>query len=76
MTSETLADRRIPAGDDFLAPEAVAALTPAELTARITALKPMIAAASAEAERLRRPVDAVWNALRATGYFYMYVPRR
>ncbi len=36
----------------------------------------MIAAASAEAERLRRPVDEVWNALRATGYFYMYVPRR
>lgn len=76
MTSETLADRRIPAGDDFLKPAEVAALTPAELTARITALKPMIAAASAEAERLRRPVDEVWNALRATGYFYMYVPRR
>lgn len=76
MTSETLADRRIPAGNDFLKPAEVAALTPAELTARITALKPMIAAASAEAERLRRPVDEVWNALRASGYFYMYVPRR
>lgn len=76
MTSEKLADRRIPAGEDFLAPEAVASLTPAELIARIKALKPMIAAASAEAEQLRRPVDDVWNALRATGYFYMYVPRK
>lgn len=76
MTSETLADRRIPAGNDFLKPAEVAALTTAELTARLAALKPMIAAASAEAERLRRPVDEVWNALRATGYFYMYVPRR
>ena len=76
MTGEKLADRRIPTGKDFLAPEAVAALTPAELVARVAALKPMIAAASAEAERLRRPVDEVWDALRATGYFYMYVPRK
>jgi alkylation response protein AidB-like acyl-CoA dehydrogenase len=71
-----LADRRIPAGGDWLTPAELAALTPAILVERMRALAPQVAAAAAEAERLRRPVDAVWNALRAAGYFYMYVPRR
>lgn len=73
--AEPLADRRIPAGDDFLPREAVAALTPEELTRRIRDLAPMIAAHAAEAERLRRPVDEVWSALRASGFFYQFVPR-
>lgn len=75
MTGEKLADRRIPKGDDFLPPEEVAALTPQELLKRIKALQPLIASQSAEAESLRRPTDEVWNALRASGYFYIYVPR-
>src|SRR5262249_47391162 len=28
-----------------------------------------------EAERIRRPVDAVWDALRASGIFYHFVPK-
>lgn len=74
--SEVLADRRIPAGDDYLSAEELAALTPEALIARTTALKPLVAEHAAEAEGLRRPVDAVWNAIRASGYFYTYVPRR
>lgn len=76
MTGEKLAERRIPKGDDFLHPEAVATLTPQELLRRLKALQPMIAAHSAQAETLRRPTDEVWDALRASGYFYMYVPRK
>lgn len=70
-----LADRRIPAGDDWLSDAERAALTPALLVERMQALAPGIAAQAAEAERLRRPVDAVWNALRRAGYFYQFVPR-
>lgn len=71
-----LADRRIPKGGDFLTPGELSTLTPAELTRRVKALAPMIAANAGEAERLRRPVDEVWNALRASGFFYQFVPRR
>lgn len=74
--TEALADRRIPAGDDFLAPQEIATLTPEELIARTTALKPLIAERALSAERNRRPDDDVWNALRRSGYFYMYVPRK
>jgi len=69
------ADRRIPAGDDFLRAEELKALTQAELVRRTTALKPLIAAHARECEVLRRPVDAVWSALRKTGIFYHFVPR-
>lgn len=79
MTLDTqappLADRRIPKGGDWLSPDELAALTPAIVAERIRALVPMIAAASREAEIQRRPLDAVWNAIRATGYFYMFVPK-
>lgn len=70
-----LADRRIPAGGDWLTREELAALTPAELVRRAQALKPLLAAHTREAERLRRPVDAVWDALRRSGIFYHFVPR-
>lgn len=70
-----LADRRIPAGGDWLSPDALAALTPQVLVERMRALQPRIAAAAGEAERLRRPVDEIWNALRAAGYFYQFVPK-
>ncbi|MFC3713020.1 acyl-CoA dehydrogenase family protein [Sphingoaurantiacus capsulatus] len=74
--SEPLADRRIPAGDDYLSAAELAALTPDELVRRMATLKPLVAEHAEEAERLRRPVDAVWNAIRASGYFYTYVPKR
>lgn len=74
--SEALADRRIPTGGDYLSAAELAALTPEILIDRMAALKPLAADHANEAERLRRPVDAVWNAIRATGYFYVYVPRR
>ncbi len=70
-----LADRRIPAGGDFLSAEALAELTPELLVQRMKALAPRIAAAAADAERLRRPVDEIWNALRAAGFFYQFVPK-
>lgn len=72
---EALADRRIPAGGDFLSREALAALTPQELVARTTALKPLLAQHALECERLRRPVDHVWQAIRDTGCFYHFVPK-
>jgi len=70
-----LADRRLPQGNDWLSSEQLAAITPDELIKRTLALKPMLAANSREAERIRRPVDAVWDALRASGIFYHFVPR-
>ncbi len=75
-SNEPLADRRIPKDNDFLSRDALAALTPALLEERMQALKPRIAAAAAEAERIRRPVDEMWSALRASGYFYQYVPKK
>ena len=52
-----------------------AAPTPAELTRRMTALKPMIAAHAAETERLRRVSDPVWSALQESGFFRQFVPK-
>ncbi|CAN7507783.1 hypothetical protein LJR164_003482 [Phenylobacterium sp. LjRoot164] len=74
-TDQPLADRRIPAGGDFLSAQALAELTPELLVKRMKELAPAIAAAAGEAERLRRPVDEIWNALRAAGYFYQFVPK-
>lgn len=70
-----MSERRIPAGDDFLSAAEVAALDPAELTRRTTALAPLVRDSAAEAERLRRPVAAVWSAIRNSGFFYQFVPR-
>lgn len=75
-SSPRLADRRIPKGGDFLSAEELKALTPAELNRRLRELVPLIAANAGEAERLRRPVDEVWQALRASGFFYQFVPKR
>jgi alkylation response protein AidB-like acyl-CoA dehydrogenase len=71
-----LAERTIPAGDDFLSREEVAQLTPAELVRRVKALHPLIVSRAASAEKNRRPDDEVWSALRATGIFYMLIPKR
>ncbi len=66
----------IPAGDDFLSRAELGALTPAELVRRTTALKPLLRRHAAECERIRRPVTDVWNAIRATGCFYHFMPRK
>lgn len=66
----------IPANDDFLTRAELAALTPAELIRRTTALKPMLAAHAAECERLRHPIPAVWNEIRKTGCFYHFIPKK
>lgn len=70
-----LAVRHIPIGDDFLAADALAQLTPELLAQRMRELAPQIAASAREAEGLRQPVNAAWDALRRAGYFYQYVPR-
>lgn len=49
--------------------------TGAELVARAHALAPMLAAHAAEAERLRKPVDAVIKALEEAEIFKLMVPR-
>lgn len=66
----------IPAGDDFLSRAELAALTPEELVRRTTALKTLLQQHAAECERVRHPVTDVWNAIRATGCFYHFLPRK
>ncbi|MDB5482636.1 MAG: hypothetical protein JWO83_3689 [Caulobacteraceae bacterium] len=73
---QALADRRIPNGDDWLSSAELGSLTPAELVRRTAELKPLLQAHSREAEQLRRPVDAVWSAIRKSGVFYHFVPKK
>ena len=75
-SSPPLAERRIPDGKDFLRRDEVARLDVPELVRRIKALQPLIASRAGEAENLRRPSDEVWSALRASGIFYMLIPKR
>jgi len=53
----------------------VAALTPEIVRERIRALQPLIAEHAAESERLGYPHPTVWDAVRATGFFYHFVPK-
>jgi alkylation response protein AidB-like acyl-CoA dehydrogenase len=75
-SSPPLADRRIPDGHDFLSRDEVARLDGPELVRRIEKLQPLIAGRAAEGEKLRRPTDEVWSALRASGIFYLLIPKR
>lgn len=61
---------------DWLDPAQVSALTPARIVARLSEIGGLIAAKACEAERIRRPVDAVLSAIRKTGVFYLYVPKK
>ncbi len=47
-----------------------------ELVERIRALVPMVAAHAAQAERERKPVDAVMQAIEDTGAYKFFVPKR
>lgn len=62
--------------DDWLDPAEVASLTVDTILGRLRAITDLIAAHAREAELQRRPVDAVWSAIRKTGVFYMYVPKK
>jgi alkylation response protein AidB-like acyl-CoA dehydrogenase len=64
-----------PGEDGWLDPAEVAALTPEIVRERIRALQPMIAAHASQSEQLRYPHPDVWAAIRATGFFYHFVPR-
>lgn len=66
----------IPAGDDFMSRQQLAQLTPEELVRRTSALKPLLKQYATECELGRRPVTEVWNAIRATGCFYHFLPRK
>ena len=73
--SPPVAPRSIPRGDDFFDTEQLRDLTPAVIVERLRELQPTIAARAADCERQGRPLDEVWDAIRATGYFYLLVPR-
>ena len=66
----------IPKGDDFLSRDELAALTPQELIRRTTALKPLLERHASQCEAERKPVTEVWNAIRKTGCFYHFVPKK
>jgi alkylation response protein AidB-like acyl-CoA dehydrogenase len=53
----------------------VAALTPEIVRERIAALKPMIAEYALKSEQLGYPHPKVWEAIRATGFFYHFMPK-
>lgn len=64
-----------PGETGWLSAEEVAALTPEIVRERIRALKPMIAEHAGESELLGYPHPKVWEAIRATGFFYHFVPK-
>jgi alkylation response protein AidB-like acyl-CoA dehydrogenase len=68
--------RHAPGPDDFLSPAQLAALTPQKVIAATQALKPRLAGMAREAEAQRRPIDALWDELRRSGYFYLLVPKK
>ncbi|WP_158257978.1 acyl-CoA dehydrogenase family protein [Sphingopyxis lindanitolerans] len=64
-----------PAPDDFLSPDALAELTPQSIIERMRALTGPLRAGARQAEEQRRPIDELWDEIRASGYFYMLVPK-
>ncbi len=64
-----------PAGDDWLGADALAELTPDIIRERLVALQPLIREYAHEAERLRQPVTKVIAAIRASGLFYLMIPK-
>lgn len=61
--------------DDFLSREELDRLTPEIVIERVRKLKPFIASHARRGETSRIPSQEVWKALRATGYFYLFVPK-
>jgi 3-hydroxy-9,10-secoandrosta-1,3,5(10)-triene-9,17-dione monooxygenase len=65
-----------PRNRDWLTRDELGRLTPQILAQRLNSLTTLVAHGALEAERLRRPVDAVWSAIRKTGLLYHFVPKR
>lgn len=63
-------------GNDFLSRAQLKALTPQQVIDRMRALRPALLEGAAQAEAQRRPIDALWNEIRASGYFYMWIPKK
>jgi alkylation response protein AidB-like acyl-CoA dehydrogenase len=61
--------------NDWLGEIEASTLTVQEIVKRITALQDLIARNAAESERIRKPVDEVWSAVRKTGIFYLCIPK-
>lgn len=77
MTTAAPAELRphAPGETGWLTPAAVAALTPEGVREAVRALQPLIAAHAAASEELGYPHPEVWEAIRATGFFYHFVPK-
>lgn len=75
MVTPVSEDER-PIGALRLSPAEVAGLTVDVLVERVRALQPLLAARAESAERERRPDDEVMDALRRTGIYYHFVPKR
>lgn len=65
-----------PGPEDFLTGEALSGLKAETIIARMEALTPCLLAGAAEAEAQRQPVDELWDEIRGSGYFYMWVPKK
>src|SRR5262245_21584104 len=61
---------------DWLDPDELATLDAAALVERVRALAPLVASRAAAAERQRRPDDEVMAAMRRSGLYYHFVPKR
>ena len=76
MTTEpALLSVHAPGETGWLSPAEVAALTPEIVRERVRALQPLVAAHAAASEALGYPHPEVWEAVRATGFFYHFVPK-
>ena len=60
---------------DWIGPKELGMLTPEILAQRTRALRPLLEAHARETERIRRPVDSVWSAVRRSGALYHFVPK-
>jgi alkylation response protein AidB-like acyl-CoA dehydrogenase len=65
-----------PTPNDFLSGDALESLSAEEVIRKTGALEPKLLDAASMAESQRRPVDALWDDIRASGYFYMWVPKK
>lgn len=62
--------------NDFLSPAELKRLTPQTVIERMRALKPKLLERAAEAEAQRRPIDELWDEIRASGFFYLLIPKK
>ena len=76
MSDPAVLAPQTPPQNDWLSREELAALTPETLVSRARALTPLLSRNAMECERLRRPVNDCWDAIRKTGVFYHFVPKR